>query len=904
METNEAAKIDSYFEEVRRQWDRNAEKALSRGFFALWQNVRQPRPFAIADDEVLRIQGIPLALVSDTRRVGHYSWDEQEMCPVLLVEGDTTEQRVLLMVQDGEPLLEERPALCRDDTEVTYGERLEVIYDVIDHVRRHHPGLRVERLRGRVFREALEAVSGHHAPHVLRVMRRMSGATRDRLLARAMAEFAIDERCNQLELPLAGSFAPTAIPDPESEAEKDSPPGAGRAPRAHLSEPAPAIHAAGRTVWDVMLDLQLLEQACLARAEQIREFLLPLTPVEILKEHSDGDLVLRVPVLGDPGLIQEGDRLDVVRHGNRSAVGELRVDLIERQAFYGRLRWLEPGMPYPFDGYLYAVAREGPDAYIAGAIGALAVSLRDGSAGLGATSPILGLDAASSGIPTPVSVPDLLDRTQARAYAAAVNESNPVVLVQGPPGTGKTRVLELVVRELCARGRRVLLGAPSNTATDNMCRRLAGLPLLRVGHSRGAVAGDVADASWFEEPGVRETVEHLRAATGSLVIAGTHMGLLRSLSVRSEVEAGARFDTIVFDEAGMARADEVLLCATLASRAVFFGDPMQLPPHPLEEVLLSRVDAGAGPRLPGQRQLLTRSILQWMSEQRGFPMLLMSQSYRCQNPRLIRFASTLFYDAGIRANDRAEYFTLPYAERRRRYPPATLRLYRTSDLPPALRRERLVIEGKRPGLENPLEAAVAVGVLCDCLKRYSAEEVTVISPYRRQVRLIRAALRQRAVSQALAAAGLVGERLDAFLFGRVATVDSFQGGESDVVIISYVRSNPDHGIGFVADPNRVNVTHTRARREMMVIADSDCLEAQCPNGLFRRMIRAFQRDGEVLTLTPAMLSDLPIPPDECTFSATVFRAAFESGENEDAEAVASPARYSFSSLPGSSSTPT
>ena len=48
---------------------------------------------------------------------------------------------------------------------------------------------------------------------------------------------------------------------------------------------------------------------------------------------------------------------------------------------------------------------------------------------------------------------------------------------------------------------------------------------------------------------------------------------------------------------------------------------------------------------------------------------------------------------------------------------------------------------------------------------------------------------------------------ETFLFTRIATVDSFQGGESDIVIISYVRSPKEGGIGFVDDANRINVAH-------------------------------------------------------------------------------------------------
>jgi ATP-dependent RNA/DNA helicase IGHMBP2 len=87
-------------------------------------------------------------------------------------------------------------------------------------------------------------------------------------------------------------------------------------------------------------------------------------------------------------------------------------------------------------------------------------------------------------------------------------------------------------------------------------------------------------------------------------------------------------------------------------------------------------------------------------------------------------------------------------------------------------------------------------------------EIAIIAAYSAQARRLRELLR--------------AERADGL---EIGTVDGFQGREKEAVIVDLVRSNEHGEIGFLADTRRMNVALTRARRFLLVVADSATLGA-------------------------------------------------------------------------------
>ncbi|KAL5734153.1 hypothetical protein ACOSP7_032014 [Xanthoceras sorbifolium] len=95
----------------------------------------------------------------------------------------------------------------------------------------------------------------------------------------------------------------------------------------------------------------------------------------------------------------------------------------------------------------------------------------------------------------------------------------------------------------------------------------------------------------------------------------------------------------------------------------------------------------------------------------------------------------------------------------------------------------------------------------ELVKVQANKELTigVVSPHTAQVVAIEDNLRHK------------DENIDGFTM-NVKSVDGFQGGEEDIIIISTVRSNICGSIGSISKPKRINVALTRDRHCLWIFA--------------------------------------------------------------------------------------
>lgn len=81
------------------------------------------------------------------------------------------------------------------------------------------------------------------------------------------------------------------------------------------------------------------------------------------------------------------------------------------------------------------------------------------------------------------------------------------------------------------------------------------------------------------------------------------------------------------------------------------------------------------------------------------------------------------------------------------------------------------------------------------------------------------------------------------LNNHVATVDTFQGGERNVVIYGFTRSNAKRKIGFLSERRRLNVALTRAKEQLVLVGNSEML-TQAKDAQFKVLAQAMLKHAK------------------------------------------------------------
>ncbi|MFI0409211.1 AAA domain-containing protein [Actinomadura sp. 3N508] len=81
---------------------------------------------------------------------------------------------------------------------------------------------------------------------------------------------------------------------------------------------------------------------------------------------------------------------------------------------------------------------------------------------------------------------------------------------------------------------------------------------------------------------------------------------------------------------------------------------------------------------------------------------------------------------------------------------------------------------------------------------------------------------------------------------NVGTVDSFQGGEREVILYGFTRSNDAGRVGFLRELRRANVAFTRAQFQLVLVGDLTTLTTTGASGSWPSRCARTARHSEIL----------------------------------------------------------
>ncbi|KAI8909669.1 P-loop containing nucleoside triphosphate hydrolase protein [Gorgonomyces haynaldii] len=426
-----------------------------------------------------------------------------------------------------------------------------------------------------------------------------------------------------------------------------------------------------------------------------------------------------------------------------------------------------------------------------------------------------------------------------KTILSGVHRPLPLVIF-GPPGTGKTVTLVEAMQQILeqVKDSRLLVCAPSNSAADVLLERLAKrVPkkdMIRLNAITRPMTADITNT-------VEEYSYRVRGSLNNFDIPPvsdlSKFRVIVSTCTTSSVLAAiglpkAHFTHVFIDEAGQALEPEAMIPLNALEHGkdtvfVIAGDHKQLGPQVHSPVaakmglsvsILERLMAYSHSEDPGY----PKHIAKWHNPRKQendhqtygaagkiFAIKLL-KNFR-SHETILTVPNNLFYKGEL----------IPSAD-----PVSTHRFLGWQELTnpnvPMLflhtigKDER---EAESPSWFNSVEIQQIVRVLESLrdnrsgFQAVTGDQVGIITPYNQQAKKIRTILKAK---------GYAG--ID------VGTVESFQGREKPVIIISTVRSTVDYlehdaqfNLGFLRDPKRFNVAVTRAIGLLVVIGNGHIL---------------------------------------------------------------------------------
>lgn len=377
----------------------------------------------------------------------------------------------------------------------------------------------------------------------------------------------------------------------------------------------------------------------------------------------------------------------------------------------------------------------------------------------------------------------ILNEEQKNAIKSIL-EFSPINILQGPPGTGKTLVLASAAIATSLKKREVVIIANTHQAVNNALAKIRRLnksiPLIKIGELLKAdeLGTDIIKFQKFSEYNDYSRINRRKKKYGYVIgmtiwSAIAHLGLHTHSHFRPYLA--------LVDEASLMPLSYASILGKCASSICFLGDSRQMPP-------IFR------PELEGNS--LSKSILDYcVTDVKGVPVSVLPETYR-MNREITELVSKSFYEPyGIilhSADTIAENrFNSPYFD-----------IKGDTHSIVFMNKELSTPNCKE---ENDGEANAVVEMIKELLDEgHQPNDIAVITPFRKHVRLLRAKI-HNVINQ---------EKCS-----LIDTVERLQGQDVECIILTFASSDYafiDKIKGFIFNPNRLNVMISRAKTKVII----------------------------------------------------------------------------------------